>query len=270
MPGEAKRCGGQPLHRGFPRRVENINPQAVMDAGGIPARSRWLSEATPPVTSTTHSPIPAGMADVQRCGIAPQFQERNPVVLELKLYSRRVDLRGFVSRIHWDSDDLADGGSLVPDPPELHSWPGLMTIRVDTEAPHVLNPVVLSDRTNEVFPDTCWATMNTTDQVPPDSGASKSRGVFVRFFLALVALVNLAALAAAWQDRSWGALGIAIGVGPTINAILIVFGLVAIPFLKRRSDSFSLGRHLALSIGIPIAAIVADFLIISSMGLHGC
>jgi hypothetical protein len=83
-------------------------------------------------------------------------------------------------------------------------------------------------------------------------------------------LGNLGALAAAWQDRSWGALGIAIGVGPSINAVLIVFGLVAIPFRKRHSESFSLDRHLALSIGIPVAAILADYFIIMSMGLHGC
>jgi hypothetical protein len=58
--------------------------------------------------------------------------------------------------------------------------------------------------------------------------------------------------------------------GPIFNGLLLISGLVAIPFLKRRRVRFSLGRHLALTLGLPIAAVVADAIIILSMGLHGC
>ena len=93
--------------------------------------------------------------------------------------------------------------------------------------------------------------------------------MFVRVFLALVAVGNCFVLSVAWQDKSWAALWMAIVVGPVLNGALLISGLVAIPFLKRRRVSFSLRRHLALTIGVPIAAVVADFVIILSMGLHG-
>lgn len=111
--------------------------------------------------------------------------------------------------------------------------------------------------------------MHTTAETPADIVTPKTRGVFGLVFGALLLAGNLVVLAAAWQDRSWGALRMAVMVGPVLNGVFLISGLIAIPFLKRRRNSFSLGRHLALTFGVPIAAVVADFFIIVSMGLHG-
>lgn len=90
------------------------------------------------------------------------------------------------------------------------------------------------------------------------------------FGVLLLLVGNLLVLSAAWQDKSWGALWMAIIGSPGLNIILMVLGLTAIPSLKRRDPEFSLGRHLAVTLGLPIAAVVANFLIILSMDLHGC
>ena len=58
--------------------------------------------------------------------------------------------------------------------------------------------------------------------------------------------------------------------GPILNGVFLICGLVAIPFLKRQRVCFSVGRHLALTLGVPIASVVADFFIIMTMDLHGC
>jgi hypothetical protein len=112
--------------------------------------------------------------------------------------------------------------------------------------------------------------MHTTTDTSSGTAAPKGRGVFGVVFGALLLVGNLLVLAAAWQDGSWGALVMAVIVGPILNGVFLISGLVAIPFLKRHRQQFSLGLHLALTLGVPIAAVVADFFIIMSMGLHGC
>jgi hypothetical protein len=112
--------------------------------------------------------------------------------------------------------------------------------------------------------------MHTTADTPADSGTPRPRFVFGVIFGALLLVGNLLVLAAAWQDKSWGTLAMAIVVGPILNSAFLVSGLVAIPFLKRRRVQFSLGRHLVLTLGVPIVAVVADFFIIMSMGFHPC
>ena len=104
--------------------------------------------------------------------------------------------------------------------------------------------------------------MDTAADIPPHTPAPKLGGVFVWVFLALVAAGNLLVLSVAWRDRAWGAFYAAIIGGPILNGVLLVVGLIAIPFLRRRRVQFSLGRHLALTLGVPIAAVVADFFII--------
>jgi hypothetical protein len=112
--------------------------------------------------------------------------------------------------------------------------------------------------------------MNTTANAADDTGTPRPRVVFGVIFGALLLVGNLLVLAAAWQDKSWGALVMAIVVGPILSGAFLVSGLVAIPFLKRRRVQFSLGRHLALTLGVPIAGVVADFFIIRWMGFHPC
>lgn len=104
--------------------------------------------------------------------------------------------------------------------------------------------------------------MNPSSNTSSDPVTSTSRDLFGMVFGALVLVGNLLILAAAWRDRSWGALAMAITYGPMLNGALLISGLVAIPFLKRRRQHFSTGQHLALTVAVPITAIVADFMII--------
>ena len=92
---------------------------------------------------------------------------------------------------------------------------------------------------------------------------------FALTFVIVVGIANLLALGVAWQDRSWGALAIAVIYGPILNGIFALIGLLATAFL-RRNDQFSIWRHVVLSLGVPIAAASIDAFIIFSMGLHGC
>ena len=112
--------------------------------------------------------------------------------------------------------------------------------------------------------------MHIPTDTPVETTTPKARGVFGMVFGALLFVGNLLVLAAAWQDKSWGALGMAVVVGPVLNGVFLMSGLVAIPFLKRHRQQFALGQHLALTLGIPIATVAADFFIIMSMGLRGC
>ena len=82
-------------------------------------------------------------------------------------------------------------------------------------------------------------------------------------FTGIVLLANLIALAAAWQDRSWGALGIAVVVGPSMNGVLSLLSLLATPALQRTFGPFSVGKHVAISLLLPGAAICLDALAIS-------
>jgi hypothetical protein len=111
--------------------------------------------------------------------------------------------------------------------------------------------------------------MSDTQETPVDVGTPKTRSVFWMVYGVLMVIGNLIVLVIAWNDKSWGALWIAIVGGPILNAVFLISGLVAISVLRRRTP-FSLGRHLAMSIGLPIAAIVVDFLVIILMAPHGC
>jgi hypothetical protein len=111
--------------------------------------------------------------------------------------------------------------------------------------------------------------MNTVTSIPDMTPTPSSRSRFGMVFVVVVVAVNLLALGAAWQDRSWGALMIAVVVGPALNGVLALVGLAATPFLRRRRSPFPVRRHVAFSLGVPIAAIVIDFFAIASMGVHG-
>jgi hypothetical protein len=111
--------------------------------------------------------------------------------------------------------------------------------------------------------------MHPVTEIPDVTPKPISRSWFGMVFVLVIVLANLIALGAAWQDRSWGALGIALVYSPMFNGMLALIGLVAIPFLRRYRLKFLVWRHVALSLGVPIAAIVIDFIIICSMGIHG-
>jgi hypothetical protein len=99
--------------------------------------------------------------------------------------------------------------------------------------------------------------------------ASDTASVFATFFLAILLIGNLVLLAVAWQDQSWTALGLLAFGSPSFNGALLAIGLLAIPFRRRDPTQFSLGRHLALTVAAPLAAVAVDAAVILSMDLHG-
>ncbi len=74
-----------------------------IDAGGIPAGSRWLSGATPPVTDSTESRIPAGMP-------AMPGRRRDPIAVPGRKLSRR---RWHPSGVRGDLYEWVSGGVAV-------------------------------------------------------------------------------------------------------------------------------------------------------------
>jgi hypothetical protein len=106
---------------------------------------------------------------------------------------------------------------------------------------------------------------------PVADARRSSRVKTATLIVACVVLVaNGLLLAVAASDRSWGALGIAIMIGPITNGILLLLSLACIPVVKSGAAGASVGSYLAVAIGLPLAAIPIDFFIIGSMGLHGC
>ena len=98
---------------------------------------------------------------------------------------------------------------------------------------------------------------------PPER---RNRSRFGMVFLLVVVVLNALAILLAWQDGSWGALGIAMAYGPMMNGLLALAALIAIPLVMQ---PFSIWRYLALSIAVPATAIWIDAAIIFRMDLHG-
>jgi hypothetical protein len=114
--------------------------------------------------------------------------------------------------------------------------------------------------------------MTTPPDLPAERPAPKTRVGFGAVFIAVLLVGNLLLLAAEYLDRSWGAVQMVVIVGPMLNVALMISGLVAIPHLKRLRAQFSLGRHLAMTLGLPLAAVAIAYANIISMffreGLH--
>jgi len=72
-------------------------------------------------------------------------------------------------------------------------------------------------------------------------------------------------LAEASADRSWGALGIALVISPTTNGVIALIGLACAPIVKRRAWDLPVRPYLLASVFLPVAAVVADFVIITAM-----
>ena len=86
----------------------------------------------------------------------------------------------------------------------------------------------------------------------------------------MVLIVNAILLAAAAADRSWGALQIGFVIGPLANLATMGVALLAMILMKRLSPTTDLLAYGIASVLLPLLAVPADFLIIMSMGLHGC
>jgi len=102
---------------------------------------------------------------------------------------------------------------------------------------------------------------------PPPADLRPPRPLFTASSVALHGLVVLVAAAA--EDRSWGALGIMILYGPIANGVLMLASLACTP-LARRFSGASATFHVLTSILLPIGAAMVDGVIIFGMDLHGC
>jgi hypothetical protein len=85
-------------------------------------------------------------------------------------------------------------------------------------------------------------------------------------FLAVVAL-NLLVIAAAWLNQGWSAVSIAWVVAPMLHGSIMLGSLISIPLLRRRHQTFSVSKSLALSLSLPMAAILIDWVVIAAMHL---
>lgn len=95
------------------------------------------------------------------------------------------------------------------------------------------------------------------------------RALGLRVLLGAVLLVNAALLVCAAIDRSAGAVLIGLVAGPMVNGVLALLSLACTPWIRRLTGDTP-GRHAALSLLIPLAAIVADGLLIAWMRPSVC
>ena len=104
--------------------------------------------------------------------------------------------------------------------------------------------------------------------VAPPSG----RRLFVAagVVAAVVLVVNALLLVAANNDRSFGAMAIALMGGPVANLVVLAVALSLLPVLNRAATPRSKACYLAASIALPLVAAAVDFRVIMSMSLTGC
>ena len=105
-------------------------------------------------------------------------------------------------------------------------------------------------------------TVEMVTNTTAETQAHRTRSRFWLIFITVLALLNLTALALAWSDRGLGGVLIALYLGPVANGVLALIALAATPFLKRWRPGFSVWCHVALSFGIPTAAVMLDGLLI--------
>jgi hypothetical protein len=86
----------------------------------------------------------------------------------------------------------------------------------------------------------------------------------------IIILLNLFLVWTAVNDGGWGALGIAIMFGPMANLAGIIGALILARFVREGCPGADLTFYYLASILLPIVAVAVDFVIISSLPLHGC
>ena len=89
-----------------------------------------------------------------------------------------------------------------------------------------------------------------------------------RYFVMIVVILNFFAVAAASQG-SWGAFAIMFYIVPIMNMVMATLSVLLIPILREDNPSLSIWRHLLVSLGVPTAAVVLDYLIIAWMDVPG-
>jgi hypothetical protein len=86
----------------------------------------------------------------------------------------------------------------------------------------------------------------------------------------VVVVANSLLLRSAAADQGWGALGIAVMVGPLTNAVIAAVALACIPLVRRLGGGTPVGMYGWWAAILPIGAILFDWVAVSSMSLHGC
>jgi len=94
--------------------------------------------------------------------------------------------------------------------------------------------------------------------------------VFNGWFAAVTLAVCLVSVFLAWQDRSWGALYIALLACPVANLVLMVLGSVAAFILRRRHPEAKLGSMLSTVLSLPPIGVLVTVVATFMMPLHGC
>jgi hypothetical protein len=103
------------------------------------------------------------------------------------------------------------------------------------------------------------------DEVTPSLSVNKASLILAGVVLA----VNGLLLLNAFSDKSFVAIQIAIITGPIINLIILGISLVGTKTVRSAAQGASIETYRVAAIGLPLAAILADFVIIFSMHLHG-
>lgn len=85
-------------------------------------------------------------------------------------------------------------------------------------------------------------------------------------FVSLLLITNVIFVTLAWGEQSWGDFRLLFIDGPMINGAFLLGGLFLIPVLERHQLHFCLPRYLVLTIGLPILAVITDYLLIMYSG----
>lgn len=94
--------------------------------------------------------------------------------------------------------------------------------------------------------------------------------VFKRWFAAVTLAVCLVSVFLVWQDRSWGALYIALFACPVANLVLMVLGSSAALMVRRRHPETKLGSMLSTVLSLPPLGALVTAIVTFMMPLHGC
>lgn len=109
----------------------------------------------------------------------------------------------------------------------------------------------------------------SSDEPQPDPPRSPYE-VFASRFPPIVLALNCLIAFLASNDRSWGALGLALFIGPIFNLTLGVAACLLIPLRRQKDPAYPVFKHVLLAFGLPLIGTILCGFAILSMDLHGC
>jgi len=83
-------------------------------------------------------------------------------------------------------------------------------------------------------------------------------------------LLCLSAIWFSWQDKSWGAIYIAIVACPTANLVLMFLGTMAAFVVRRLHPEAKLGPMITTVLALPPIGAVVTLIVTFTFDLHGC